>query len=91
MMCQKIRPNEWGQLIREWRLRIRYVQSRDDVIGVFRQVVDEILGERCSSRNSFRMVNEVEGDVSVYINLIKFSKPQLNLKDCSPRHRNARP
>lgn len=43
----------------EWRSRIRYVESRDDVLGVFRQVIDDVITERCSSRNSVRLVDEL--------------------------------
>ncbi|KAI6175486.1 hypothetical protein M3Y97_00694200 [Aphelenchoides bicaudatus] len=58
-MCHKVRPSEWSILIREWRSRVRYVESRDDVLGVFRQIVDSLITERCVSRQSVRFVDEL--------------------------------
>ncbi|KAI6211952.1 hypothetical protein M3Y96_00488800 [Aphelenchoides besseyi] len=59
MICQKIRPNEWGALIREFRQRVQFIRNRDDVVNTFRAVVDEILNERCASQNSVRLVDEL--------------------------------
>ncbi|KAI6239689.1 hypothetical protein M3Y99_00561600 [Aphelenchoides fujianensis] len=59
LMCQKIRPAEWGALIREWRQRVQFVESRDEVVNCFRAVVDDLVNERCASRNSVRFVDEL--------------------------------
>ncbi|CAD5218795.1 unnamed protein product [Bursaphelenchus okinawaensis] len=46
LLCQKIQPAEWSLLIRTFRTKARYVDSRDGVIDIFRHSVEEIIGQR---------------------------------------------
>uniref|UniRef100_A0A183BY17 Uncharacterized protein n=1 Tax=Globodera pallida TaxID=36090 RepID=A0A183BY17_GLOPA len=46
LLCAKVRPEEWRRLLKEWRTRVRFVESRDEVLDTFRTVVDELATER---------------------------------------------
>jgi uracil DNA glycosylase len=88
MLCRKIRPNEWSDLIREWRSRIRYVESRDDVVGMFRQVVEEMINKRSHSRNSVRLVDELAHSEDTLVVLLQSSQNSLKRLQSLPDKRS---
>uniref|UniRef100_A0A1I8C2B7 Transposase n=1 Tax=Meloidogyne hapla TaxID=6305 RepID=A0A1I8C2B7_MELHA len=45
---------------REWRRRVRYVDSRDEILNVFRQTVEWIISERMENECRIECVNEHE-------------------------------
>ncbi|CAD5226703.1 unnamed protein product [Bursaphelenchus xylophilus] len=61
LLCQKIKPNEWSLLIRTFRSKVRYVDSRDGVIEVFRGTVDEVRQQR-GDNVSMMNVDETEDE-----------------------------
>ncbi|CAK5078862.1 unnamed protein product [Meloidogyne enterolobii] len=45
---------------REWRRRVRYVDSRDEILNVFRQTVEWVISERMENECRIECVNEHE-------------------------------
>ena len=46
--------------LKEWRRRVRYVDSRDEILNVFRQTVEWIISERMENECRIECVNEHE-------------------------------
>uniref|UniRef100_A0A915MBR1 Uncharacterized protein n=1 Tax=Meloidogyne javanica TaxID=6303 RepID=A0A915MBR1_MELJA len=59
-LAAKIRPGEWRQFLKEWRRRVRYVDSRDEILNVFRQTVEWVISERMENECRIECVNEHE-------------------------------
>jgi len=68
-LCSKIKPDEWKRSINEWRIRIRFAQTREEVMTEFRNVIYDIVSDRYKRETSFQQINEqgsdeVENDVN---------------------------
>jgi hypothetical protein len=57
-MCAKLRPSEWKTLLGEWRIRVRFVTTRAEVLGELRTVVNDILMERYHRQTSLEKIDE---------------------------------
>ncbi|KAH7721936.1 Protein C46A5.8 [Aphelenchoides avenae] len=65
LLCQKIKPNEWSNLINEWRSRVRTATARDEVLALFRTAVYHTVQQRCEQQNSLQQINEREDEPAV--------------------------
>ncbi|KAI1733013.1 RD3 protein [Ditylenchus destructor] len=58
LLCAKVKPNEWNRLIRDWRGQVKFVESREEVIDLFRNIVNEIVHHRCHRQTSLQFIDE---------------------------------
>jgi len=61
-LCSKIKPDEWKRSINEWRIRIRFAQTREEVMTEFRNVIYDIVSDRYKRETSFQQINEQGSD-----------------------------
>lgn len=63
LLCQKIKPKEWSNLINDWRSRVRTATARDEVLSLFRTAVYDVVQQRCEQQNSLQQINERDDEV----------------------------
>ncbi|KAL3080829.1 hypothetical protein niasHS_014934 [Heterodera schachtii] len=58
LLCSKVRAEEWRRLLKEWHTKVRFAESRDEVLDTFRALVDEIATERMRRKCVVQSVDE---------------------------------
>lgn len=59
----------------EWRFRIRHIESRDEVLGLFRQCVNDVVNDHRAPQSPIHSTNELRDDRSVSIQIHHRSAP----------------
>jgi len=98
LLCNRVRSNEWPNLLKEWRTRVQFVDSRDHVVEAFRFAVIEVIGRReeSSQQNGDGSSNaegsgEGRGENFMELSVLslprKTGKPPSYLTDSGHQHR----
>ncbi|KAL3114657.1 hypothetical protein niasHT_016288 [Heterodera trifolii] len=58
LLCSKVRAEEWRRLLKEWHTKVRFAESRDEVLDTFRALVDEMAMERMRKKCVVQSVDE---------------------------------